>query len=142
MEEILAPYKIRLDIPVLWGHMDSMGHVNNTIYLRYMESARLDYFLRFDPTMIGAGMILHSIDCRFRIPLTYPDTVTVGARITKIEPFRVTMHQIVVSHQYGKIAAEGSALMVGYDYKKLEKAPIPESVRQIILDIDDPEVIE
>ncbi|MFK7804378.1 MAG: acyl-CoA thioesterase [Anaerolineae bacterium] len=141
MEEILAPYKIRLDIPILWGHMDSMQHVNNTMYFRYMESARLDYFLRFDPAMTGAGMILHSCDCRFRIPLTYPDTVTVGARITKIEPFRVTMHQIVVSHNYGKIAAEGSAIMVGYNYEKLEKAPISDSVKQIILGIDDPEVI-
>ena len=142
MEEILAPYKIRLDIPVLWGHMDSMQHVNNTVYFRYMESARLDYFLRFDPSITGAGMILHSCDCRFRVPLTYPDTVTVGARITKIEPFRVTMHQIIVSHKYEKIAAEGTALMVGYDYEKLTKAPVPEAIRKIIIDIDDPEISE
>ncbi|MEM8859972.1 MAG: acyl-CoA thioesterase [Chloroflexota bacterium] len=140
MDDLLKPYAVKLEIPVLWGHMDSMQHVNNTVYFRYMESARLDYFLRFDPEMKGAGMILHSTSCRFRIPLTYPDTVTVTAKITKLEEYRAYMHQTVVSHKYQKVAAEGSAILVGYDYEKLEKAPIPESVKQIMISLDNPEI--
>lgn len=142
MKDLLAPYKITLEIPVLWGHMDSMGHVNNTVYFRYFESARLDYFLRFDPTMTGAGMILGSTSCRFKIPLTYPDTVTVTARITQLEEYRCTMEQTIVSHNYEKVAAVGEAIMVGYDYDKLKKAPIPESVRQIMIELDDPKIVD
>ena len=47
-----------------------------------------------------------------------------------------------MSHNYQKVAAVGEAVMVGYDYKKLAKAPIPESVRQIMIDLDNPEIIE
>ncbi|MEM9773977.1 MAG: acyl-CoA thioesterase [Chloroflexota bacterium] len=140
MQELLEPYKVTLEIPVLWGHMDSMQHVNNTVYFRYMESARLDYFMRFDPNTKGAGMILHSTNCRFRIPLTYPDTVTVTAKITKLEQYRAYMYQTVISHKYQKVAAEGTSILVGYDYEKLEKSPIPETVRKTIIDIDDPEI--
>ncbi|MFT5193844.1 MAG: acyl-CoA thioesterase FadM [Cellvibrionaceae bacterium] len=67
--------------------------------------------------------------------------MTSSTRITKIEPFRVTMHQIIVSHNYGEIAAEGSAIMVGYHYSKLKKAPITDSIRQIIVGIDDPKIV-
>lgn len=140
MQELLDPYNIKIEIPVLWGHMDAMQHVNNTVYFRYMESARLDYFLHVAPHTQGGSIILHSTNCRFRIPLTYPDTVTVTAKITKLEEYRAYMQQTVISHKYQKVAAEGTSILVGYDYKKLEKSPIPSSVRQTIIDLDDPEI--
>ena len=122
--------------------MDSMGHVNNTLYFRYLESARLEYILRFDPQRFGAGMILGSTSCKFIIPLTYPDTVTVTAKIVKLETYKAYMEQTIVSHKYQKVAAIGEAVLVGYDYKTLKKAPIAEEVRQIMIDLDDPEIVD
>ena len=67
------------------GDIDLLGHVNNVVYFRWFESARIAYFDKvrmweFGET-VGIGPILHSINCRYRIPLTYPDTVSVGARV-------------------------------------------------------------
>ncbi len=141
MKDPLAPFNYTLDLPVLWGHMDSMGHVNNTVYFRYMESARLEYILRFEPERFGAGMILGSTSCKFVFPLTYPDTITVGARIVKLEKYKAHMEQIIVSQTHQRVAAVGTAVLVGYDYETLAKAPIPDPVRKIMIELDNPEIV-
>ena len=70
---------MELQIPVQWGDMDAFQHVNNTVYFRYFENARLEYFRRpgwFEfERATGIGPILASTQARFRRPLTYPDTI-------------------------------------------------------------------
>lgn len=145
IETLLSGYTHRLEMPILWGYMDAMQHVNNTLYFRFFESARISYFdatEKLDPEgAAGKGLILHSANCRFRIPLTYPDTVTVAIRATEMYHDRLTMYHIIVSHQHQKIAAEGSCIVVGYDYNTLSKAPLTPKFRQFVLDLDQPEVI-
>ena len=86
MEELLKGYPVVIVTPVAWGEMDSLQHVNNIIYFRYFESARMAYFNQLDiwsyMNETGIGPILASTECRFRIPLTYPDTVSIGTRVT------------------------------------------------------------
>ena len=119
METLLAEYPVIVESPVIWGDMDAYEHVNNTVYFRYFESARIAFFdqLKFKEVKdeTGIGPILASTQCRFRIPLTYPDTVSIGARVTDVEGDRFTMHYRVVSHQHKKIAAEGEGLLIAYD---------------------------
>ena len=84
MKELLKTFPVVTKIPVIWGDMDSFKHVNNVIYFRYFESARIQYFetlgwLKIIEKM-GIGPILGSTSCRYRIPLTYPDSVFVGAK--------------------------------------------------------------
>mgnify|MGYP000629447768 FL=1 len=132
MENLLAEYPVIVESPVIWGDMDAYEHVNNTVYFRYFESARIAFFdqLKFKEVKdeTGIGPILASTQCRFRIPLTYPDTVSIGARVTDVEGDRFTMHYRVVSHQHKKIAAEGEGLLIAYDYKALTKAALPEII--------------
>mgnify|MGYP000443670157 FL=1 len=136
MENLLAEYPVIVESPVIWGDMDAYEHVNNTVYFRYFESARIAFFdqLKFKEVKdeTGIGPILASTQCRFRIPLTYPDTVSIGARVTDVEGDRFTMHYRVVSHQHKKIAAEGEGLLIAYDYKALTKAALPEIIYQRI----------
>ena len=136
MEKLLAQYPVIVESPVIWGDMDAYEHVNNTVYFRYFESARIAFFdqLKFKDVKdeTGIGPILASTQCRFRIPLTYPDTVSIGARVTDVEGDRFTMHYRVVSHQHKKIAAEGEGLLIAYDYKALKKAALPEIIFQRI----------
>lgn len=87
--ELLEAYPAVVDIPVAWGEMDAYGHVNNAVYFRWFESARMAYF---DPLGVheikqlsGIGPILASTSCRFRIPLTYPDQVSIGATVAGVE---------------------------------------------------------
>jgi acyl-CoA thioester hydrolase len=134
--ELLEGYPVVIEVPVAWGEMDSLRHVNNIVYFRYFESARMAYFHRvgfwdyMDET--GVGPILASTQCRFRLPLTYPDTVSVGARVAEVEGDRFTMKYVVVSQGQRKVAAEGDGLIVSYDYRALRKAPLPDEIKERI----------
>jgi len=134
MSDLLASFPVVVTIPVAWGDMDAFQHVNNTVYLRYFESARIAYFerLQFMELMqaTGVGPILASTQCRFKIPLTYPDTVDVGARIADVGDDRFLMRYAVASRRHQKIAAEGEGLIVSFDYRANKKAPLPEAIRQ------------
>lgn len=129
-----------VEIPVAWGEMDAFGHVNNAVYFRYFESARSAYFERlrlFDLAKeTGAGPILASTNCRFKLPLVYPDTVSVGVRVTNIESDRYVFEHRVVSHAHAKIAAFGEALIVNYDYQKRRKTPLTNAVRKAIEELE------
>jgi acyl-CoA thioester hydrolase len=139
---LLADFPVRIEIPVAWGEMDAFGHVNNTVYLRYFESARIAYFEKLGTmeTMAatGIGPILAETRCRFKLPLTYPDTVTAGARIAEISADRFLMHYRVVSHRHGKVAADGDGRIVSYNYKAGAKAPLPEVIVARIRELEGP----
>ncbi|MGH7447413.1 MAG: acyl-CoA thioesterase, partial [Longimicrobiales bacterium] len=116
----LAEYPVIISVPVAWGEMDAFGHVNNIIYFRYFESARIAYLdaigFRGDDESSGIGPILASTECRFRRPLAYPDTVSIGARTIDLAADRFTMEYRVASAALGEIAAEGGGVIVAYDY--------------------------
>ncbi|MGO4257555.1 acyl-CoA thioesterase [Marmoricola sp. RAF53] len=133
--DLLAGFPVAVEIPVAWGDMDAMGHVNNTVYFRYFETVRIAAFGRLGLADIaaaegGVGPILHSASCRFRIPLTHPDTVTVGARISDITEDRYVMTYRAVSHQHEAVAADGDSLIVMFDYVAGTKAAISDALRE------------
>ena len=89
MEEVLSACTVVMNIPVAWGEMDAMGHLNNIIYFRYFESVRIDYFRKLDligyQQETGIGPILASTECRYKMPLQFPDTVMVGTKILSMK---------------------------------------------------------
>ncbi|MBF0377619.1 MAG: acyl-CoA thioesterase [Desulfamplus sp.] len=109
--------------------MNAAQHVSNAVYFRYFEDARVDFFEQIDFSQrddeTGLGIVLASISCKFKIPLVYPDTISIGTKISSIQEDRFTMQHLVVSHKHQKIAAQGEAVIVTYDYKKGCKAPVP-----------------
>jgi acyl-CoA thioester hydrolase len=139
-DTLLQEYPVVIEIPVAWGEMDSYQHVNNVVYFRYFESARIAYaeklgLFRYKEET-GIGPILGSTSCRYRLPLTYPDTVSVGARTISMEEDRFTMHYVVVSSRHGKVAAEGDAVIVMYDYNQGRKTKVPDVLRQRMTEIE------
>ena len=84
----LADFPVVVAWPVQWGDQDAMGHVNNVVFFRWCESARIEYFGRVGmPGKRAAGQgefILASIRCDFRRQVNFPDVVRVGARIARI----------------------------------------------------------
>jgi acyl-CoA thioester hydrolase len=135
-DSLLAGFPVVVVQAVVWGDMDSYSHVNNTVYFRYFENARLEYFRRMrwfeyeDET--GIGPILSATDCRFRKSLTYPDTISIGARIGSMALDRVVFDYLIVSHNLNAIAAEGHGTIVSYDYRNGKKAPLPDELRRRI----------
>jgi len=136
----LVEFPIVVELPVFWGDMDAFRHVNNIVYFRYFESARIEYLERigFRQEMEngGIGPILHSTQARFRRPIEWPDTVIVGARTTEVSDDRFTQEYRLVSRASGEVAAEGSAVLVAYDYPNARKAALPPRVRSAIGDIE------
>lgn len=140
MNELLKDYPIVVELPVVWGDMDAFQHVNNVVYFRYFESARIAYSeklgLHTYREQTGIGPILGSVNCKFRLPLTYPDTVSVGARVIDIAEDRFTMRHAVMSRRHGKIAAEGDGVIVIYDYRGGKKTAMPDEIKKRILAIE------
>jgi acyl-CoA thioester hydrolase len=136
MKEALAGFPTVIDLPVAWGEMDSLRHVNNVVYFRYFENARIAHFEKLGVwefmNQTGIGPILASIQCKFKIPLTYPDTVSVGTRISRIEEDRFVMEYRAVSHKAQATAAEGEGVIVSYNYRENKKTPLPEELKQRI----------
>ena len=136
MSDPLGGFPVVVDVPVAWGEMDAFGHVNNTAYFRYFETARMAYFEALgylDVTATtGVGPILAHTDCRFRIPLDYPDRVRVGARADQVTESGFLMHYVVVSERQGQVAAEGSGRIVSFDYRRGEKSPLQPEIAEAI----------
>jgi acyl-CoA thioester hydrolase len=116
------------------------NHVNNVVYFRYFESARLEYFRRLGwfeyEGETGIGPILASTQARFVRPLTYPDTISVGARVVELGKDRFTLEHKIVSHGQGKVVTEGRGTVVTYHYAQGRKVPIPEEVRRRIAELE------
>jgi acyl-CoA thioester hydrolase len=140
MKELISAYPVVIEIPIAWGDMDAFQHVNNIVYFKHFESARISYFekigfLEFmNQTKIGP--ILASTQCRYKIPLTYPDHVTVGAKEETVEKDRFIMKYVVISHKFMKIAALGEGVLVTFDYQNNIKTLIPDEIRKRIIDLE------
>lgn len=140
MNEILKGFPVIVEFPIAWGEMDAQKHVNNVVYFRYLENARIAYYERIGILKMmeetGIGTVLASTQCRYRTPLTYPDTLSVGAKVTKIDADRFTMEYRVVSHRLRKLAAEGEGVLVTYDYRENRKTLVPEKLRESISSLE------
>ena len=127
-----------VEIPVQWGDQDAFRHVNNAVYFRWFESSRVAYSRKLGLWELlefaNIGPILASVHCDYRRPLTYPDVVRVGSRIVRVGRTSITMEHRVVGLASGSTAADGTAVLVLYDYSKAEPCPIPDRIRQAILE--------
>ncbi len=134
-DQFKSEYRHTLRIIVAWGDMDALAHVNNTQYFRYMESARVDFLQQYEHLMpmprAGVGPILAYIDCQFSLPLTFPDKVIVGSRITEVGNTSVKLEQAIYSTGLEKIAASSKSVLVLIDYATGEKVRVPDTVREM-----------
>jgi len=124
-------------IPIRWGDMDAMGHVNNTIYFRYMEQARISWFEQLvpeDEVWQSTGIVIVNASCNYKRPITYPGIVEVrlmvGAPGGSSAP---TFYELRVDADPVPYA-DGAAVVVFVDMKTQTPARIPEGIRQRLLE--------
>src|SRR5262245_38443138 len=136
IENLLTGFPVVVEQAVVWGDMDSYRHVNNTVYFRYFENARLEYFRRLGwfeyEGETGIGPILAATRARFRKPLTSPDRLWITARVTDNGEDAVTLGQRVDSEQLGDVATEGQGTIVTVHDAEGKKGPVPEELRRRI----------
>jgi len=136
----LPDFPIAERIPVRWGDMDAFAHVNNTVFFQYFEVARIAYFdaigYREEMEATGRGPILAETSCRFRRPLTFPDTVTVAARVPDVGEDRFVMEYRIWSDSQQTVAAKGEGLIVSFDYRGGARCALPEEIRAAIARVE------
>jgi acyl-CoA thioester hydrolase len=136
----LRDFKVIIDQPVAWGDMDSFAHVNNVVYFRYFENARVEYFRRIGwweyMEETGIGPIVGSTQARFRRPVKYPDTLRAGAKVISIGTDRMTIRHVLVSKTTGEMVTEGEAVVVCIDYRANAKVPVPDELRRRIEELE------
>lgn len=138
----LEGFPVVVTCPVQWGEMDAYQHVNNVVYFRWFETGRAAYFDRAGLWTLGSAPngvapIFHSVSCRYRLPLTYPDDVDIGVRVKEVKEDRFVVEHAVFSRRHDRVAAEGEGVVVSFDYKKQAKAPLPEEWLQAFERIED-----
>lgn len=127
---------VSIEIPVAWGDMDAYAHVNNTVYLRWFESARIAFFAAAEVphqrVALTQAPILASTSCTFELPLTFPDTVRVRAWAGRVGTKSFTLLYDVHSRVHDRRAARGDSVVVWYDYPCGRSAAIPDDLRRRI----------
>jgi acyl-CoA thioester hydrolase len=133
---LLAQFPVVIAVAVQWGDQDAFGHVNNTVPLRWFESARVAYNSRVGLLQLyeaeRIGPILAALTCDYRRQITFPDTVHVGVRVVRIGRSSLGMEHVVTSENQGAIVAEGTATAVVFDYRLNQSHPVPAAVRHAI----------
>jgi acyl-CoA thioester hydrolase len=116
--------------PIRWGDMDALGHVNNTVYFRYMEQARIDWLDSLAASGLGyakgQGPVIVDASCTFREPLVYPGAVDV--RMFLGAAGRTSVGSFYELWKDGRLHADGAARIVWIDLSTGRPAPLPEAI--------------
>lgn len=120
-------------IAIRWGDMDAMGHVNNTVYFRYMEQARISWFdtlVPQDEAWKSTGLVIANASCNFKKPINYPGTVEV--RVLAGPPGGssvATYYELLIDEE---LCADGAATVVFIDMERQKPVRIPERIRSLL----------
>jgi acyl-CoA thioester hydrolase len=133
------PYQLvhTMRIPVRWGDMDALGHVNNTVYFRFAEQARIEWLEALgiaDIVAVEEGPVIVNASCTFFRPITYPATVEVRTLIGK--PGRSSLPTFYEMRCIGNgdddtLYAEGASKIVWWNPGTGKSLPLPDFIREI-----------
>lgn len=151
-------YRFSKDAEAVFGDLDAMGHVNNVVYLRWIESARIAYWIHLTsqktytglPAAGGAShepgpgimsgalidMILARTEIDYRSPTSYGETLDVFVRTSLIKRSSLVFEYVVRSRADERVVAEARTVVVCFDYKLMRKKPVPEATKNAILALD------
>jgi acyl-CoA thioester hydrolase len=134
-------FKFSVTIPVRFADMDAMGHVNNATYLTYFEEARMMYFLNLSNVDMAEAarqlpFILAEATVTFKAPVHAAQQLNVFVRVSAFGTRSFRMEYRIENAATGHLVAEGSTVQVTYDYDKKMTIPVPEKLKQKILEFE------
>ena len=133
----MTDYRFFHPLEVRYGDLDPQGHVNNAKYLTYFEQARVQYMIHLglfstDQSFMEVGVIIADIHITYRAPAHYGDPIQTGVRTVKLGGKSLTMGQCVMNAETGEVMAEGTVVMVSFDYRERRTIPVPDEWRRRI----------
>ena len=122
-------------MPIRWGDMDAMGHVNNTLYFRYLEIARIDWMDRVGciPRPDGEGPVIVNAFCNFHKQLEFPGDIVVKMYVS--DPGRSSFESWATIERVddpGVVYASGGATTVWVDFPKQKSVAMPGWFRALL----------
>jgi acyl-CoA thioester hydrolase len=126
---------LEMMIPIRWGDMDAMGHVNNTLYFRYCEIVRIEWLHRAGgaPDPKGEGPVIVNAFCNFLKQLEYPGDIL--AKHYVADPGRTSFNTFITLERTddpGVIYAEGGAKTVWVNFPLQKAVPLPDWLRVLV----------
>ena len=124
-----------MTIPIRWGDMDAMGHLNNTSYFRYMETIRIDWMRAAGcmPNDKGEGPVIVNAFCNFYKQLEYPGDVLIKIYVS--DPARTTFETWATmerAHAPGVVCAAGGATTIWVDFPAQKAIALPHWLRNLV----------
>jgi acyl-CoA thioester hydrolase len=129
------PEKIlfKKELQVQWGDMDALGHVNNTVFFKYFEYARVTWFDTIKKDMLdkkGEGPILLKTDCTFLSPLVYPEKILVWIYCGKLGQTSFVLKYKILRQKDNMVCATGSSQLVWVNYQTSQSLPVHEKIKK------------
>jgi acyl-CoA thioester hydrolase len=126
-------------IPLRWGDLDAMNHLNNTLYFRLMEEARISWFFAHDLMMkqdAVEGPILAFASCDFKKPMTYPCMTTVTQTVTRLGRSSMDLELTIEGDEPEPLLyAKGKNVLVWMNYETGKSAPWPDDLVKALGDV-------
>jgi len=132
-------FPVSLPLRIDWSELDLFGHVNNVAFLKYVQSARVNYWERIGLYQsflkTKTGPMLASAHCDFKRPLFYPGNVIVQTRMEFIKNTSFGFHHQILNKR-GDVCTEAHDVMVMYDFLKSVKVPFGEDLRKTVEELE------
>ena len=132
----LVHYPIIHHQPIHWGEMDAFNHLNNVVFYRYAESARIGYLQAlgmFDGSMVT---VLAQSSCQYLRPVTYPDTLLLGVRCQRLGNTSIVIEYSYYSCAQQMIVATADAVIVRLDSNGKDKLPWTNEERERLVALE------
>ena len=133
----MSEYRFFHSMEVRYGDLDPQGHVNNARYLTYFEQARVGYLTHLglyskDRSFSELGVIIADIHIRFHEPLYWGTAIRVGVRTSSIGNKSIGVEQSIQAADSDRLFADGTVVLVAYDYSQHATIPVPVKWRQTV----------
>ena len=125
-----------MTMPLRWGDMDAMGHINNTLYFRYMEVARLEWMFSsgVPANPQGVGPVIANAFCNFIRQFEFPGEVLVRTYVGAVGRSSFdTYHEMSRTDDPDTVCANGGATVVWVDFPAQRSAPLPDHLRALLV---------
>jgi acyl-CoA thioester hydrolase len=126
---------------VRYADLDAQGHLNNAKYLTFFEQARVLYFEQLglfekDKSFMDIGVIVADIHIRYLAPVFLGARIKVGVRAAHIGNKSIALEQVIMDEMGGKVYADGTVVLVAYDYHAHKTTPVVEEWRRKIMSFE------
>ena len=131
-------FPVVIPVAIRFRDLDALGHVNNAVYLSYLEVARVAYYHRlgWDSRQNSFGFVVVNICIDYHSPLFLEDQVLVGIKVSKIGRTSFTFTYEMREEASGRLAATAESVQVTVDEHQSHSIPVPEELRHLVANLE------